>query len=639
MHCTYIALHYCKIVPATRMQETEFIEQNKDKWSEFEQVLLNRNKDPERVTELFIETTDDLSYSRTYYRNRSVRVYLNGIAQQVYQVVYKNKKREKNAFVNFWRQELPTALYYQRKAIYFSFILFVAGVSIGLFSSMYYPEFARIILGDTYIEMTKANIASGDPMAVYGTSDELPMFFRIALNNIIVSFICFVAGLLFGVGTVYYILYNAIMVGAFVYFFIERGLFQQCFMAVMLHGTLELSMIMIAGGAGFALARGLMFPGTYSRGQALIKASRSGVRIMIGVSVLLIYAAFIESFLTRHTDIGDSIRLFIILFSAFVVVGYFIIFPIYKKRKGQIAPLPMDEIPKRNETVYALDVIKGAGRIFTETWDLFAAHARVQVIAALCTGIGFTALYLFITHGKLELLQGEWYEYYPTFFDLIYPWDTWDRYFNFEKFPLVYGVHAVAFSAYSILFFYLANRKMKLNNAVSMVDVINSILLSAILLSPLLLDQVFTFFIMPFFTPIILLWMYISFTEKKVFVQTTGRLFALMKGNFWSMVGTFLSMLIMQWLIYFILCADVLNLVIEMVTMNIPRNAPYAEYAFITIYTFIIFFVPACVISLCLYSTALFYHSAREINEANSLFAAISKVGFKNRAYGLEKEI
>ena len=107
------------------MQETEFIAQNKDKWKEFEDVLMSSNRDPERVTELFIETTDDLSYSRTYYANRSVRVYLNNIAQQAYQVIYKNRKRERGAFMHFWMAELPDALWYNRKALYLSFLIFI----------------------------------------------------------------------------------------------------------------------------------------------------------------------------------------------------------------------------------------------------------------------------------------------------------------------------------------------------------------------------------------------------------------------------------------------------------------------------------------------------------------------------------
>ncbi len=118
------------------MQETEFIAQNREKWKEFEGVLGSTNKDPNRLTSLFIETTDDLSYSRTYYANRSIRVYLNGIAQQVYQAIYRNKSREKNRWSRFWIQELPQALWHARSSLLISFLVFAGGVSNGIISSI-----------------------------------------------------------------------------------------------------------------------------------------------------------------------------------------------------------------------------------------------------------------------------------------------------------------------------------------------------------------------------------------------------------------------------------------------------------------------------------------------------------------------
>ena len=59
------------------MRETSFIKQNKEKWKEFESILEKKDKDPDKLNDLFIQITDDLSYSRTFYPNRSVRVYLN----------------------------------------------------------------------------------------------------------------------------------------------------------------------------------------------------------------------------------------------------------------------------------------------------------------------------------------------------------------------------------------------------------------------------------------------------------------------------------------------------------------------------------------------------------------------------------
>ena len=139
------------------------------------------------------------------------------------------------------------------------------------------------------------------------------------------------------------IFYNAIMVGTFIYFFIERGLFKESFLAIMLHGTLELSMIVMAGCAGFALARGILFPGTYTRGLALIHSARNGIKILCGVTILLLYAAFIESFATRHTDMPDIVRAGIILLSAVVVYGYFVWYPARRFKRGLVKPSANDE--------------------------------------------------------------------------------------------------------------------------------------------------------------------------------------------------------------------------------------------------------------------------------------------------------
>lgn len=619
------------------MQETEFIEQNKGKWKEFEDILLSSNRDPQRVTELFIETTDDLSYSRTYYSNRSVRVYLNNIAQQAYQIIYKNKKKERGAILKFWREELPDALWYNRRALYLSFFIFLGGLAIGVLSSMYYPEFLRVVISDEYVDMTEANIAKGDPLAVYQGDDEIPMFFEIAFNNILVSFGVFVLGLSFGVLTFYLILTNAIMVGAFMSFFFERGLIKESLLAVMLHGTLELSMIVIAGAAGFAMSKGLLFPGTYSRSQSLARSAKVGGKIMLAVTVFLVYAAAIESFLTRYTKSGDYWRLAIILISAAIVIGYFVVYPHQRHKKGLTGPDAMEEIPKRKRSIIQLNIIKSPGRIFTESFDLYSSNFKLTMTLAFCAGVVFVLACGFLTNFKLHFFEEALWSQY-TIFDVLYPWDTWNVFFNFDKFPLLYAPLVLMFSIYSLLMWRGVNRRLNIQAELRFTDIINSIFLSAILSSSLLLPHGLTFLVLIFFFPIINLWMYVSYMEGEIFGATLGKTFALIKGNYWRMIGVFLGPFAIQWIVLFILGAPILQYLIGFVTMNIPRNAFLAEQAFMILYTFLIFFFPACVFCLNNFSTALFYHSAKEINSAQNLMSQIEKIGFKKRAYGLEQE-
>ena len=87
------------------MKETQFIQQNKEKWSQFEDILSDSHRDPDKIHDLYIQITDDLSHARTFYPARSVRVYLNGLAQGIFGDIHKQKKSPLNrikTFFIFW---------------------------------------------------------------------------------------------------------------------------------------------------------------------------------------------------------------------------------------------------------------------------------------------------------------------------------------------------------------------------------------------------------------------------------------------------------------------------------------------------------------------------------------------------------
>jgi hypothetical protein len=207
------------------MKETRFIAQNKEKWLESETLLNAPVKDPEKLSTLFTQVIDDLSYSRTYYPNRSVRVYLNKIAREYFSIIYSHHKEKKNHFKTFWLDELPQIVLYSRKQLLTSLFVFLLSAAIGIFSSIEDPEFTSTILGESYVEMTKANIENGDPMAVYKKSHQVDMVLGITLNNLKVAFYTYVFGIFLSIGSLAILLYNGIMIGCFQYFFIERGLF------------------------------------------------------------------------------------------------------------------------------------------------------------------------------------------------------------------------------------------------------------------------------------------------------------------------------------------------------------------------------------------------------------------------------
>jgi uncharacterized membrane protein SpoIIM required for sporulation len=315
------------------MREAVFIKKNTPRWRQFEELLASRNRDnPDQLAGLFVQLTDDLSYARTHYPDSQTTAYLNTLAAKVHQSIYRNRKEERGRFVHFWRYELPTLFYSAHRQLLYSAILFGLAVLIGAVSTAHDERFPRLILGDSYVNMTLENIRNGDPMGVYKSQGQFDMFGLITFNNVMVSFWTFVMGIFFSFGTAYLLLRNGIMLGAFQYFFHTKGLLYTSALSIWIHGTLEISAIIIAGCAGLVMGNSLLFPGTYSRVESLKHGAVKGLKIIIGLVPIFIVAGFLESYVTRLTAWPDWAKLLVIGSSAAFIIWYFIIYPILLHR-------------------------------------------------------------------------------------------------------------------------------------------------------------------------------------------------------------------------------------------------------------------------------------------------------------------
>lgn len=400
------------------MKETRFIAQNKEKWQESERLLKESTKDPEKISTLFTQVVDDLSYSRTYYPNRSVRVYLNKIAREYFSILSRHQKGKRNVFMNFWLEELPQIMIFSRKPMLVSLFVFLLAMAIGVFSAAEDPQFTQSILGDRYVEMTKENIASGDPMAVYKKSNQVDMFLGITLNNLTVAFRTFVFGVFFSIGTLGILLYNGIMVGCFQYFFIERGLFVESALTIWLHGTLEISSIILAGGAGLVLGSGLLFPGTYTRLQAFQLSAMRSLKIMLGISPIFVIAGLIESFLTRYTEVPDFLRLFLIILSAALIIGYFIVYPWLKSRSGFAHPLEEEKITVGSHEPLQYNRIKSNAEILKDAFLFYKQQAGRIIPWVIATSVALAIMHVPMNDVIEDArIYEEWWQY---FFSSLY---------------------------------------------------------------------------------------------------------------------------------------------------------------------------------------------------------------------------
>jgi uncharacterized membrane protein SpoIIM required for sporulation len=305
------------------MKEAVFVKRNAERWRSYEE---SETDDPDVLTSRFVALTDDLSYARTFYPGSSVLKYLNALTAQLHRTLYSNRKEDRGRIITFWKYELPYISFQARNQLLYAFLIFAVTILIGCVSAANDDTFVRLILGDGYVNQTLENIKNGDPLAIYKSSSSTDMFMAITVNNIRVAFMAFAAGIVFSAGTVFVLVQNGIMLGAFQYFFFERDLLLHSILKIWIHGTLEISAIVIAGAAGLVMGNSLLFPGTFSRLESFKVGAKKGLKLAIGLVPVFVAAGFLESFVTRLTlPVWGSAA--IIAVSAIFIIWYFVIYP------------------------------------------------------------------------------------------------------------------------------------------------------------------------------------------------------------------------------------------------------------------------------------------------------------------------
>jgi uncharacterized membrane protein SpoIIM required for sporulation len=318
------------------LKEVTFIRQNIEKWRDVELMVENSVETaPDVQADAYIDLTSDLAYAQTHFPQSRITLYLNNLASALHNQIYRNKRESISRLVTFWTQEIPQTIWEARHALMASFIIFVISVTIGLVSQLGDDSFARLILGDQYVDMTLDNIAKGEPMAVYDSGAETEMFLGIAWNNVKVSLMVFVMGGFTSLGTGFLLFQNGVMVGSFQTFFFQQGLGFESMLAIWLHGTLEIWAIIVSGAAGITLGNGWLMPGTYGRLTSFMMAARRGLKIIVGTVPVFVMAGFIEGFATRHTEWPTWLRLTIIGASALFIGYYYLYLPYFRNHARQ----------------------------------------------------------------------------------------------------------------------------------------------------------------------------------------------------------------------------------------------------------------------------------------------------------------
>ncbi len=317
------------------MREVYFIKQNKEKWLGIEQVIDGKiKKNPDDLSSLYINLINDLSFAQTYYPKSNTTVYLNHLSSQIFQKIYKTKRVEENRLVYFFKTEVPLLVYQYRRYLLYAFLFFALFTSIGVLSAMYDKDFVNIILGESYVNETIENIKKNNAVGVYQSGTTWGSTIGIIFNNIQVGAKLYIYGIAGGVGTLFALLSNSVMLGSFQYFFYDYGALKQSARGIWLHGVFEIFAMVVEAMCGLILGASILFPRTFSRFNSFKKGFKDSFKIFLSTVPFTICAGIIEGYVTRHALKMPLILNLIIILGSLAVIGfYYFVYPAIVNKK------------------------------------------------------------------------------------------------------------------------------------------------------------------------------------------------------------------------------------------------------------------------------------------------------------------
>ena len=192
----------------------------------------------------------------------------------------------------------------------------------------------NIILGEGYVNMTIENIKKDNAVGVYQQGSTWGMSTVIILNNIRVGATLFLLGIFGGVGTLFALLNNSVMLGSFQYFFAEHGALGDSARGIWLHGTFEIFAMVVEAAAGLIVGAAILFPKTLSRFNSFKLGFRDAFKIFISTVPFTIVAGIIEGYVTRHALKMPIALNMVIIFGCLAFISfYYFIYPILVHRK------------------------------------------------------------------------------------------------------------------------------------------------------------------------------------------------------------------------------------------------------------------------------------------------------------------
>lgn len=255
---------------------------------------------------------------------------LNQLVVRGHNQLYSSRMHFWHRMVDFFLRGLPQLVRQERKIVYLSAALFFGSLFSILIAIQIQPDLVYAVIDGEQVVMVEEMY---DPKnsSRFGREREadsdVRMFGHYIRNNTGIGFQTFAGGLAFGLGTLFFLLYNGLIIGAIAGHLTQIGYIETFWGFVAGHSAFELTAIVLSGAAGLKLAQALVMPGRKSRRLALLDNSQIAIQLIYAAALLFLMAAFVEAFWSSQAIIPFKVKyvvgisLWILLIMYFVRVG------------------------------------------------------------------------------------------------------------------------------------------------------------------------------------------------------------------------------------------------------------------------------------------------------------------------------
>jgi uncharacterized membrane protein SpoIIM required for sporulation len=282
---------------------TRWLQQRRPYWVRVDELAARVEKSGIRVLShhelrelavLYRQTASDLATIREDASTQRLAQSLNQLLGRAHNCIYMGRRARASGVITFYRDTFPQAFHDTLPYTLAACAVFFAMAAAGLMMAILDPGFQRYFLGGAMMDsinkhqMWTHSVVSIKPLA----SSE------IMTNNLSVSFATFALGITAGAGTLWMLAFNGLLFGVVNAACWQAGMSGQLLSFVAPHGVLELPAIFIAGGGGFLIAKGLLFPGALPRRVSLVREGGRAIRLALGIIPILIVAGTVEGFVS-----------------------------------------------------------------------------------------------------------------------------------------------------------------------------------------------------------------------------------------------------------------------------------------------------------------------------------------------------